>query len=68
MTHIPHPVGAGYFARLQIYCRDPFITGNHRRRFRTVLAPDCDIEAGLHDVPIETAIAAAREATVARRR
>ena len=38
MTHVPHPVGAGHFARQQIYSRDPLIAWSHRRRFRTALA------------------------------
>ena len=38
MTHVPHPVEAGYFARQQIYSRDPLIAWSHRRRFRTALA------------------------------
>ena len=38
MTHVPHPVGAGHFARQQIHSRDPLIAWSHRRRFRTGLA------------------------------
>src|SRR5580765_799065 len=37
MAHVPDPVGAGYFARQQIYSRDPLIAWSHRRRFRTAL-------------------------------
>src|SRR5580765_4082268 len=38
MAHLPDPVGVGYFARQQIYSRDPLIAWSHRRRFCTALA------------------------------